>query len=300
MNKQLNKEKIIRSLKSLYNEEESAWVYNTIEQLVAKYKSKINDMEEPLSEKDVILITYGDNVQEDGKSSLQTLKKFIDDYCLPEINTTHLLPCFPYTSDDGFSITDYYEIDPNLGSWKEVDNLSKSNNLMYDAVVNHMSKSSQWFQSYLAGDKEYKDYFISVAPNVDLSKVMRPRALPLLTPFKTKNGDERHIWTTFSEDQVDLNFKAPEVFIAILDVLLFYVSKGGKFIRLDAIAFLWKELGTNCIHLPQTHTIIKLYKEVLRILTSSIFVITETNVPHKENVSYFGNGDDEADLVYNF
>ena len=197
MTKELNKEKIIRSLKSLYNEEESAWLYNTIERLVAKYKSKINDMEEPLSEKDVILITYGDNVQQDGKSPLQTLKKFIDDYCLPEINTTHLLPCFPYTSDDGFSITDYYEIDPNLGSWKEVDNLSKSNNLMYDAVVNHMSKSSQWFQSYLAGDKEYKDYFISVAPNVDLSKVMRPRALPLLTPFKTKNGDERHIWTTF-------------------------------------------------------------------------------------------------------
>ncbi len=300
MTKQLNKEKIIRSLKSLYNEDESAWVYSSIDRLVAKYKSKINDMEEPLSEKDVILITYGDNVQQDGKSHLQTLKKFVDDYCLPEINTTHLLPCFPYTSDDGFSITDYYEIDPNLGTWKEIDNLSKSNNLMYDAVVNHMSKSSQWFQSYLAGDKEYKDYFISVAPNVDLSKVMRPRALPLLTPFKTKNGDERHIWTTFSEDQVDLNFKAPEVFIAILDVLLFYVSKGGKFIRLDAIAFLWKELGTNCIHLPQTHTIIKLYKEVLRVLTSSIFVITETNVPHKENVSYFGNGEDEADLVYNF
>ncbi|WP_297707236.1 alpha-amylase family glycosyl hydrolase [uncultured Eudoraea sp.] len=300
MSKKLAKEKILKSLMSLYSEDEAEWVYTNIERLVAKYQSKIIEEEEPLSEKDVILITYGDNVQQDGKSHLQTLKNFIDNYCLPEINTAHLLPCFPYTSDDGFSITDYYEIDPNLGSWNDMETLAKSSNLMYDAVVNHMSKSSQWFQSYLAGEDAYKNYFIAVDPKQDLSKVMRPRALPLLTPFKTNTGEERHIWTTFSEDQVDLNFKSPEVFIAILDVLLFYVSKGGKFIRLDAIAFLWKEIGTNCIHLPQTHTIIKLYKEVLRILTSNIYLITETNVPHKENVSYFGNGVDEADLVYNF
>ena len=300
MSKKLNKEKILKSLMSLYSEDESEWVYSNIERLIGKYQSKIKDTEEPLSEKDVILITYGDNVQQDGNSHLQTLKKFVDKYCLPEINTTHILPCFPYTSDDGFSIIDYYKIDPNLGTWKDVENLEKSTNLMYDAVVNHMSKSSQWFQSFLSGEDAFKNYFIAVDPKLDLSKVMRPRALPLLTPFIIKTGEERHIWTTFSEDQVDLNFKAPEVFIAILDVLLFYVSKGGKFVRLDAIAFLWKEIGTNCIHLPQTHTIIKLYKEVLRRLTRNIFVITETNVPHKENVSYFGNGEDEADLVYNF
>ncbi len=197
-------------------------------------------------------------------------------------------------------MTDYYEIDPNLGTWKEIGELAETSSLMFDAVVNHMSKSSQWFQSYLAQEEAYKDYFIAVNPEIDLSKVVRPRALPLLSPFKLKNGEVKHIWTTFSEDQVDLNFQSPKVFLAILDVLLHYTAKGAKFIRLDAIAFLWKEIGTNCIHLEQTHTIIKLYKEVIQTLTSNLYLITETNVPHKENISYFGNGEDEADLVYNF
>lgn len=299
MVKALDKNKTINVLKSMYGDSAND-IFTKINQLIIKYQSKIKDEFHPLTEKDTILITYGDNVQQKGNSHLQTLNKFVTKYCLPEINTTHILPCFPYTSDDGFSVTDYYEIDLNLGTWDDIETLSKSNNLMFDAVVNHMSKSSQWFQSYLAQEDAYKDYFIAVNPELDLSKVIRPRALPLLSPFKMKNGEEKHIWTTFSEDQVDLNFESPSVFLAILDVLLFYTSKGAKFIRLDAIAFLWKEIGTNCIHLEQTHTIVKLYKEVIKILTDDLYLITETNVPHLENISYFGNGEDEADLVYNF
>jgi len=299
MNKPLDKEVIINSLKELYGVR-SNWVYNKIEELIKKYTSKISDIKVPLSEKDIILITYGDNVQKQGKSHLQTLKQFVDEFCLPEINSTHILPFCPYTSDDGFSVTDYYAIDPDLGTWDDVANLSKTSNLMFDAVVNHISKSSQWFKSFLAEEDGFKDFFIAVDPKKDLSMVVRPRALPLLTAFKTTKGIEKHIWTTFSEDQVDLNYEAPEVFIAVLDVLLFYASKGAKFIRLDAIAFLWKKIGTTCIHLTETHTIIKLYKKVIEVLTGNVFLITETNVPHKENISYFGNGKDEADLVYNF
>jgi len=299
MKKQLDKNKTLNSLTELYGDRAS-WVFENISLLITKYQAKIKNKSHPLSEKDVILITYGDSVQQEDKSHLKTLKKFINAYCLPIINTTHILPCFPYTSDDGFSITDYYAIDPNLGTWKDIKKLSESTNLMFDAVINHMSKSSQWFQSYLAEEEEYKDYFISVNPEIDLSKVIRPRALPLLSPFKNKSGTEKYIWTTFSEDQVDLNFASPEVFIAVLDVLLFYASKGAKFIRLDAVAFLWKEIGTNCLHLSQTHTIIKLYKKAIKVLTDDLYIITETNVPHKENISYFGDGNDEADLVYNF
>ena len=294
MAKQLNKETFLKSLRSLYDEKQSEWILQKVEELLQKYRTKIKDVKAPLTEKDVMLITYGDNVQQKGNSHLQTLKKFIDNYCLPEINTTHILPCFPYTSDDGFSVTDYYEIDPNLGTWEDIEKLSQSSNIMFDAVVNHMSKSSKWFQSFLAQEEGFKDFFVAVDPSIDLSKVVRPRALPLLTPFKTKQGKEIHVWTTFSEDQVDLNPRSPEVFIAILDVLLFYTSKGGKFIRLDAIAFLWKEIGTNCIHLPETHLIIKLHKEIIRLLTDDLYIITETNVPHKENISYFGNGEDDG------
>ena len=299
MVKALDKNKTINVLKSMYGDSAND-IFTKINQLIFKYQPKIKDESHPLTEKDIILITYGDNVQQNGKSHLLTLKKFVNNYCLPEINTTHILPCFPYTSDDGFSVTDYYEIDPNLGTWEDVESLSETTNLMFDAVVNHMSKSSKWFQSYLAEEDEFKDYFIAVNPTIDLSKVIRPRALPLLTPFNTNSGKEIHVWTTFSEDQVDLNFAAPEVFLAMLEVLLFYTSKGAKFIRLDAIAFLWKEIGTNCLHLEQTHKIIKLYKETIKILTDNLYIITETNVPHNENISYFGNGEDEADLVYNF
>ena len=299
MNKKLDKIKTINTLKHLYGDHANE-MYVSIENLIKKYESKIKNESQPLNEKDAILITYGDSVQQDGISHLKTLKKFVDGFCLPEINSTHILPCFPYTSDDGFSVTDYYEIDPDLGTWKDIEALAETSDLMFDAVVNHMSKSSQWFQSYLAQEDEYKDYFIAVNREIDLSKVVRPRALPLLSPFKLKNGEEKHIWTTFSEDQVDLNFKSPKVFLAILDVLLHYTAKGAKYIRLDAIAFLWKEIGTNCLHLEQTHTIIKLYKEVIQTLTSNLYLITETNVPHIENISYFGNGEDEADLVYNF
>jgi sucrose phosphorylase len=299
MIKLLEIETIIDDLNSLYNDR-GAWVYDNIIKLVQKYRPIISNEKNDLTEKDVILITYGDNVKKEGNSHLNTLKSFVNEFCLPEINSTHILPFYPYTSDDGFSITNYYQVDPNLGSWDDVSNLSKSTNLMFDAVINHMSKSSDWFQSFLALDEDFKDFFIAVNPALDLSKVVRPRALPLLTPFKDITGKERHIWTTFSEDQVDLNYEAPEVFIAVLDVLLFYISKGSKFIRLDAIAFLWKIIGTDCLHLEQTHLAIKLYKKVIQALTKNVSIITETNVPHEENISYFGNGHDEADLVYNF
>lgn len=294
----LEKSNIINILKGLYGNR-ADWVYINIEKFVNEYKSKISNAKESLSQEDVLLITYGDNVQKEGQSHLKTLKEFVDTYCLPEINSTHILPFYPYTSDDGFSITDYFAVDSNLGTWDDISSLSKSSNLMFDAVINHMSKSSQWFRSYLA-EEGFHNFFIAVNPKTDLSKVIRPRALPLLSVFKDKSGKEKHIWTTFSEDQVDLNYASPEVFIAILEILLFYISKGAKYIRLDAIAFLWKTIGTTCLNLTETHDVIKLYRKIIESLTSNVVLITETNVPHPENISYFGNGYNEAHMVYNF
>ncbi|MDX1828126.1 MAG: sugar phosphorylase [Lutibacter sp.] len=295
----LHKNEIKNSLYNLYGEK-SDWIIEKVEELLEKYSSLSSLNETPLSEKDVILITYGDNIQKGGKTHLQTLNDFIGEYCLPEINTTHLLPFFPFTSDDGFSVSDYFKVNPDFGTWNDINKLSKNSNLMFDAVINHMSKSSNWFKSYLNNEENFKDYFINVNPNADLSKVVRPRALPLLTEFEDTNKSRRHIWTTFSEDQVDLNFSSPEVFVKVLEVLLFYISKQAKFIRFDAVAFLWKTIGTSCIHLPETHTIIQLYKKIITSITKNIYFITETNVPHNENISYFGDGKNEADLVYNF
>jgi glucosylglycerate phosphorylase len=250
------------------------------------------------SEKTVTLITYGDSLKREGELPLQTLRAFLDDWFDNIIDTVHILPFYPYSSDDGFSVIDYMKINPELGTWEDVRALSEKYRLMFDAVVNHMSAQSEWFQKFLSG--EYPNLFMTESPDTDLSMVTRPRTSPLLTPFQRPDGSTVYVWTTFSADQVDLDFRSPETLLKILDVLLFYVEQGAQVIRLDAIAFLWKIAGTTSLHLPQTHTVVKLFRAALDIIAPHVVLITETNVPHAENISYFGDGTDEAQLVYNF
>lgn len=252
-----------------------------------------------LSERDSILITYADQLRESNTFPLQTLTHFSEQYLAGLVNSVHLLPFYPYSSDDGFSVMDYRVVYPAFGNWDHIAQLSRNFRLMFDAVINHASVQHEWFQGFLKDDPRYRDYFVVVKGNPDLSQVVRPRALPLLTTFDTPSG-ARRVWTTFSADQVDLNFQNPDVLLQIIDTLLFYVSHGARLIRLDAIAYLWKEMGTSCIHLPQTHRIIRLFRAVLDIVAPHVILITETNVPHQDNISYFGNGSDEAQMVYNF
>ena len=280
------------------NEEKVQKAMNVIEAALSKY-DHAEAKTQGLSEKDSILITYGDTIIDGEEKGLATLGKFMDTFVKDAIGSVHLLPMYPYTSDDGFSVVDYREINPDLGTWDDVKKLSESYGMMYDAVINHISKSSEWFQGYLKGETPYKDYFITCDPDADYSKVTRPRALPLLTKFDTAEG-EKYLWTTFSDDQIDLNFESPELLAEILDILVMYGRNGAKFIRLDAIGFMWKELGTTCMHLPETHELIKLMKDVLLDYSPDTRIITETNVPHKDNISYFGQDADEADLVYQF
>ena len=297
MDKKL-KEKLKKHFEFIYPDKDANKIISKVEKLANKYETKQTGSSW-ISEKDAMLITYGDSIVEEGKPGLETLNEFLTKYVNDAISAVHILPMFPYTSDDGFSVVDYKKINPDLGEWKDVENLSKNYKLMFDAVVNHISKSSDWFQKYLKQEKPYDEYFITCDPNADYSKVTRPRALPLLTKFETAKG-EKYVWTTFSKDQIDLNFKSVDVYLEVLDVLLTYASRGARFIRLDAIGFLWKELGTTCMHHPKTHEIIKSYRAILDEYMPGTLIITETNVPHEENISYFGNGDDEAQLVYQF
>lgn len=252
-----------------------------------------------LSERDALLITYADQIQEPGRAPLQTLADFAERHWKGVFSGVHILPFYPSTSDDGFSVQDYLAVDPALGTWTDVRRLGRDFDLMFDAVFNHLSAKSDWFKRFCEGDPGYQDFFVTVEGHPDLSQVIRPRALPLLTDFVTSSGNRR-VWTTFSADQVDLNFHNPEVLFAVLEVLLFYVRQDARFIRLDAIAFLWKEIGTTCLHRPQTHAVIQLFRAVLRRVAPHVCLITETNVPHADNVSYFGDGTNEAQLVYNF
>lgn len=252
-----------------------------------------------VTEQDSILITYGDGIKAEGMLPLQALNTFMTREVHDAISSVHLLPFFPYSSDDGFSVIDYHQVDPEMGGWGDIVQLSKNYDLMFDAVINHVSVKSTWFQKFLRGEDPYSKYFITVDEGTNLSEVFRPRALPLLTTFETNQG-AKQVWTTFSEDQVDLNFHYPGVLLEILQILLMFVQRGARFIRLDAIAYIWKELGTACIHLDHAHKIVKFFRAVFDQLALYVQMITETNVPHADNISYFGDGFDEAQLVYNF
>lgn len=253
-----------------------------------------------ISEQDIMLITYGDMVRRAGEAPLRTLRRFLDDTLRPAVNCVHILPFYPYSSDDGFSVIDYFEVNPDLGTWDDIVAFTNNYRLMFDGVFNHISQHSKWFQNFLRGVPPYTGYFTVVDdPTIDLSAVVRPRTLPLLYPFDTAAGT-KYVWCTFSRDQVDLNFANPRVLLEVMLALLFYVRMGANFIRLDAIAFIWKEIGTDCIHRPQTHAIVQLLRDALDIAAPSTILITETNVPHAENISYFGAGNNEAQMVYNF
>ena len=255
----------------------------------------------PLSERDAILITYGDMLREPGVAPLRTLAGFADARLDGVVSGVHVLPFYPYTSDDGFSVVDYRAVNPDLGGWEDVSALGRRFSLMFDAVINHVSASSHYFQGFLRGDPAWRNLAIVIDDPTDprLALVTRPRTLPLLTPFQTVDG-VKQVWTTFSADQIDLNYGSPAVLLEVLDVLLEYVRRGARLIRLDAIAFMWKTLGTPCVHLPQTHRIIQILRAALDEAAPGTVLITETNVPHADNVSYFGDGTNEAQLVYNF
>lgn len=301
-NQQQVTEEMMSKLEFVYGKETAAYLQDKLTNLMNEYSAKLatpNKPKEFVTEKDAVLITYGDSIKEEGKAPLQSLHEFLNENIGNKLSGVHILPFYPYSSDDGFSVIDYYEVNKDLGNWEDIKSLSGSYDLMFDGVINHISAKSEWFQEYLRGNEKYKEYFVEADPSIDYSKVTRPRALPLLTEFETANGP-KHVWTTFSEDQIDLNYRNPDLFLQIAELLLFYISKGAKMIRLDAIGFMWKEMGTTCIHLEETHKIIQTYRDVVDALAPEVILITETNVPHKDNVSYFGNGYNEARMVYQF
>lgn len=298
-------ETIEKLTRQIYGAESSGQIARKIEKLILERREQLQvpanrgtgDL--PLDESDAFIITYGDSLKSEGQIPLRSLAAFADRKLGGIVSGIHILPFFPWSSDDGFSVIDYYEVDSQLGGWKDVAELGASFKLMSDLVLNHCSVQNSWFQKFLADDPEYRDFFVTADPEDDHSQVVRPRTHPLLTPFETAAGT-RYVWTTFSADQVDLNFADPKVLLEMLRVLLYHVERGIQVIRLDAIAYLWKEKGHSCIHHPKTHAAVKLFRAVIEAAAPWVVVLTETNVPHQENISYFGDGSDEAHMVYQF
>ncbi len=247
---------------------------------------------------DVVLITYANTISAEREKPLITLRRFLVERIGNAISCVHILPFFPSTSDDGFAVSNYGTVDPGLGKWDDVTSIGGNFGLMFDLVINHVSASHSWFRNYLSGRSPGKDFFIEMDPTADYRLVVRPRSSPLFSPFHTKKG-LKQVWTTFSADQIDLNFANPEVLIEMIRILLFYIGKGARIIRLDAIAFLLKESGTSCLNLERTHEIMRLLRDITGFVNPKVLLLTETNVPNHENWSYFGNHD-EAHMVYQF
>ena len=247
---------------------------------------------------DIIMITYGDSVIDGDERPLVTLNRFLNRYSKNTINNVHILPFFPYSSDDGFSVIDYSSVNEALGSWDDIEAIAKDYGLMTDLVINHCSARSVWFDNFIKGEGPGSDFFFTGDPADDLSIVTRPRVSPLLRETETKDGT-KHVWCTFSHDQVDFDFRNPKVLLTFIDIIRLYIDKGAKIFRLDAVAFLWKIVGTNCINLPQTHEVIRLIRTLIEHVDPSIIIITETNIPNRENLTYFGNAN-EAHAIYNF
>ena len=249
-------------------------------------------------ERDIALIAYGDSLLKKGENPLATLSSFVDKHLSGVVSIVHILPFFPWTSDDGFAVSDYEKVNPTLGDWADVEELASGYRVMSDLVINHCSSSHEWFQQFQRGEKPGCDYFVEVAPAADLSLVTRPRITPLRRPTETPGG-MRHVWCTFGHDQIDLNFRSTDLLLEIVRIIREHLDRGISIFRLDAVAFLWKEIGTNCINLPQTHEVIRLFRTLIEHVKPDAVIITETNIPNQENLSYFGNMN-EAHCIYNF
>jgi sucrose phosphorylase len=301
-------------LSSLYGEDRTDTLYGELERLLRVHQAHATDEiitaeanfdpRERFTEQDVVLITYGDLIVSEGRSPLRTLADFAQVFFRGLISTLHILPFYPYSSDRGFSVISFEEVDPHLGTWDDIAGIEAGFKLMFDGVFNHVSSKSHWFQQFLAGDPDYRDYFVgfSTREAIDedhLRLILRPRTTPLLNEFHTIDGP-RWVWTTFSRDQVDLNFKNPKVLLKIVEILLYYVRRGADLIRLDAITYLWSEFGTSCAHLGEVHEVVRLFRDLLDAVAPHVALVTETNVPHADNITYFGDGSDEAQMVYNF
>lgn len=249
-------------------------------------------------EKDLVLITYGNTVQQAGEAPLKTLHRFLGDCVKDTINSVHILPFSPYCSDDGFAVKDYYQVNTELGSWDDIEAIANNYRLMADLVINHGSSSSEWFQNFIKGEGKGHDYYYTTSSTASISHVVRPRTSSLLRETETEDGT-KYVWCTFSHTQVDFDFRNPEVLKEFMSIIRFYLDKGIRIFRLDAVAFLWKKIGTNCLNLPETHEVVRLIRNLIEHAHPDAVLITETNIPNRENLSYFGNAN-EAHCIYNF
>ena len=297
-------QKVVHHLELIYGTDNSAQELGSLAEELIAIMSLHEDYVEALphqnhwDQKNITVITYGDTIIEPDRKPLATLLKFMDERFSEFISGIHVLPFCPYSSDDGFAVTEFYKVNEKLGDWDDIRAIAEHYDLMADLVINHCSSENSWFQNFMRGEGEGKDYFITVDADAQLAEVVRPRTSPLLRKTETAHG-VKYVWCTFSHDQIDLDFSNTRVLKEFIQIVRRYLDMGVHTFRLDAVAFLWKKIGTNCLNLPETHEIVRLLRILVEHAKADVILITETNIPNRENLSYFGNAN-EAHMIYNF
>ena len=293
------------SLREIYpehSEQEINSVWSQLLQILDPFRvnqdTDESEIESIWDSSSVVLITYPDSIYRKDESTLKTLTEFVKNRLGGLSSVIHVLPFLPSTSDGGFAVSNHEKIDDTFGNWNDLKDLSSKHKIMADLVLNHVSSSHPWVHQFIKSEDPGPSYIVSPSETNVWENVIRPRNTSLFTNINTKQGF-KSVWTTFGPDQIDVDWRNPHVFLEFLKLLVRYITNGADWIRLDAIAFIWKEPHTTCLHLDPVHSIVKLLNKCLKIIKPSAVLITETNVPEKENLSYLIEGN-EANLAYNF
>ena len=293
------------SLREIYpehSEQEINSVWSQLLQILDPFRVNKNNKELEIESiwdsSSVVLITYPDSIYRKDESTLKTLTEFVKNRLGGLSSVIHVLPFLPSTSDGGFAVSNHEKIDDTFGNWNDLKDLSSKHKIMADLVLNHVSSSHPWVHQFIKSEDPGPSYIVSPSETNVWENVIRPRNTSLFTNINTKQGF-KSVWTTFGPDQIDVDWRNPHIFLEFLKLLVRYITNGADWIRLDAIAFIWKEPYTTCLHLDPVHSIVKLLNKCLKIIKPSAVLITETNVPEKENLSYLIEGN-EANLAYNF
>ena len=303
--KKFDRLRLCKLLETIYKDhttEELNLICNQLLQILDNFseKSRYEEISEDKKwdESFAVLITYADGVYKKGETTLVTLRELLSKYFGSLSKVVHILPFLKSTSDGGFAVSSHKSLEEKFGSWEDLKSISNKHYLMADLVLNHVSSSHPWVQQFIKCQEPGLSNVFSPSQDLDWKNVIRPRSSSLFSQINTEDG-QKQVWTTFGPDQIDLNWLNPKMTIEFLNLIITYLSNGIKWLRLDAVGFIWKEPGTTCLHLPKAHSIVKILRILLNDLLKDGVLITETNVPQKENLSYL-IPEDEADMAYNF
>ncbi|MDP2026709.1 amylosucrase [Sulfuriferula sp.] len=263
-----------------------------------------------LSQKWVGMALYCDRFADDLKG-LRANLPYLQELGINMLHIMPMLDCPPEHSDGGYAVRDFYRIDPRFGTTEDVEALAATLKkrdmlLVLDVVVNHTSNEHEWAQRARQGDKKYQDYFFVFddRETPDIFEETMPEIFPLIAPGNFTWDAEMGKWvmTVFHSYQWDLNYRNPAVLIEMIDIILYWANQGADILRLDAVAFLWKKMGSVCQNEREAHLLLQLMKDCCQVTAPGVLFIAEAIVAPSEISKYFGEdaiNAKECEIAYN-